>query len=145
VRTSPQGIAAIKRFEGCVPHTYLDSGGVKTIGYGHTGPEVTDGLEWTQQQCDQQLAKDLGRFERCVEEAIAQPLSQGQFDALVSLAFNIGEKAFRTSTLARLFNAGATYEAGLQFVRWHKDNGQPNRVLLERRAAELWMFARASK
>lgn len=144
MRTSPAGIAAIQRFERCVLHTYRCAAGVCTIGYGHTGKEVVPGLVWTAAQADAALVADLARFERAVATVITAPMTQGQFDAMVSLAFNIGAAAFEKSTLARRFNAGDVPGAGAQFVVWHKAGGKMNDDLLDRRARELWMFARAS-
>jgi len=144
MRTSPAGIEAIKRFEGCVLKTYKCAAGKDTIGYGHTGRDVVPGLIWTQKQADEALARDLSRFEVAVEGAITRPLTQGQFDAMVSLAFNIGTQAFAESTLVRRFNGGDTEGAGRQFIVWNKAAGKVNAALLQRRAAELWMFARAT-
>lgn len=144
MKTSAAGIAAIQRFEGCVLRTYKCAAGVLTIGYGHTGPEVVEGLVWTQAQADASLVRDLERFERAVVAAITRPMTQGQFDAMVSLAFNVGAKAFATSTLVKRFNASDVEGAGRQFVVWNKVAGRLNHGLLQRRAAELWTFARAS-
>jgi lysozyme len=144
MKTSPAGIAAIRAFEGCVLKAYQDTGGVWTIGVGHTGPEVVKGLVWTAAQAEAALAKDLARFEFAVTAAVKVPICQGQFDPLVSLAFNIGVVAFTKSTLVRKLNAGDVAGAGAQFIAWHMDNGIVNKVLLNRRAAELWMFAIAS-
>jgi lysozyme len=144
MKTSAAGISAIRAFEGCLLKAYQDSGGVWTIGVGHTGPEVVKGLTWGATQAEAALAKDLGRFEVAVSAAVKVPLSQGQFDALVSLCFNIGTAAFSGSTLVKKLNAGDVAAAGAQFIAWHNDNGVVNKVLLARRAAELWMFATAS-
>jgi len=144
MRTSRLGIEAIKQFEGCVLGTYRCAAGVQTIGYGHTGSDVTAGLSISRERAEALLVSDLERFERAVEGAVGRPMTQGQFDAMVSLAFNIGAEAFRKSTLVRKFNEGDTPGAGQQFVVWHKVAGQLNTGLLQRRAAELWMFARAS-
>jgi lysozyme len=144
VKTSPEGIAAIRSYEGRVLRAYQDTGGVWTIGVGHTGPEVVKGLVWSKEQADAALGKDLARFELAVEAAVKVRLAQGQFDALVSLAFNIGADAFAKSTLVKKLNAGDTAGAGAQFIAWHKDNGVVNAVLLNRRAAELWTFATSS-
>lgn len=144
MRTSPAGVLAIEQFEGCVLHTYRCPAGVCTIGCGHTGPEVVPGLTWTRAQAQDALQKDLARFERAVDEAVTQPLTQGQFDAMVSLAFNIGADAFARSSLVKAFNAGNVKGAGQQFVVWHKVAGAPSAALLQRRASELWTFARAT-
>jgi lysozyme len=141
MKTSAAGVAAIRAFEGCVLLAYQDTGGVWTIGYGHTGLEVVKGLMWSRVRADSVLDIDLVRFESAVAKAVKVPLSQGQFDALVSLAFNIGAAAFSSSTLVKKLNAGDIAGAAQQFVVWHMDNGAVNKVLLARRAAELWMFA----
>lgn len=144
MKTSQEGIEAIQQFEGCVLETYRCAAGVCTIGYGHTGPDVVPGMVWTQSEAEAALRKDLERFERAVDGAITLDMTQGQFDALVSLAFNIGAKAFASSTLVKKFNAGDIAGAGDQFVVWNKVNGKVHAGLLQRRARELWMFARAS-
>lgn len=144
MRTSPAGVEAIKRFEGCVLSAYRCAAGRCTIGYGHTGPDVADGMTWTAARADAALALDLQRFEQAVESAVTRPMSQGQFDAMVSLAFNIGTENFKTSTLVKKFNAGETEAAAAQFVAWHNVRGSFNAGLLNRRAHELWTFARAS-
>jgi lysozyme len=144
MRTSPAGIAAIRGFEGCVLKAYQDVAGVWTVGVGHTGPDVHPETHWTQQQADEALAKDLNRFELAVATVVTVPISQGQFDALVSLAFNIGGNAFRTSTLVRKLNEGDLAAAACQFVVWNRAAGEYNPGLLTRRAREMWMFARAS-
>lgn len=144
MKTSPAGVVAIKRFEGCVLKTYKCSAGVDTIGYGHTGSDVAPGMTWSAADADGALLRDLERFEQCVEKAVKQPLRQGQFDALVSLAFNIGTAAFADSTLVKCINAGDLQGAGMQFISWNKVKGRTDAALLQRRAAELWTFARAS-
>ena len=144
MRTSPAGIDAIKGFERCVLKAYRCKAGKLTIGWGHTGADVTEGLTWSLEQAETALRRDLERFEKAVGEAIKRPLSQGQFDALVSLSFNIGTEAFRTSTLVKRFNAGDTKAAGAEFIRWNKVRGRVDNDLLWRRALELWTFARAS-
>jgi lysozyme len=143
-RISPAGLLAIRKFEGCVLRAYQDVGGVWTIGVGHTGPDVIKGLVWTQEQADAELASDVERFEIAVSTACKVPLTQGQFDSLVSLAFNIGAGAFMSSTLVRKLNAGDLAGAAAQFVVWNRAAGVFNPGLLSRRAAELWTFARSS-
>lgn len=94
MRTSPNGITLIKKWEGCVLQVYLDAVKVKTVGYGHTGADVNAlpvGARISQQQADALLAKDLERFEQGVEwyDSIYH-WTQNEFDALVSFAFNVG-------------------------------------------------------
>jgi lysozyme len=105
--------------EGVRNEAYRDSVGVWTIGVGHTGPEVHEGLVWTDEQVRQTLAKDLERFEKAVNDAVKVPLDQWQFDALVSFAFNVGVGAFTGSTLVRRINSGEWEAAEHEFDRWH--------------------------
>ena len=104
--------------EGKRNQVYLDSVGVETVGFGHTGPDVHMGDTWTDAQIEAAFAKDLERFETVVNK-VAVPLEQHQFDALVSFAYNVGAGAFLTSTLKRLLDAGDISGAAAQFDRWH--------------------------
>lgn len=144
MKTSATGIAAIRGYEGSRTRAYQDVAGVWTIGVGHTGSDVHPDSHWTQEQIDEALAHDLSRFEIAVDQNVAVALTQGQFDALVSLCFNIGSAAFSKSTLVRLLNQGDYRAACCQFAVWHNAGGAFNSALLSRRALEMWMFARAS-
>lgn len=143
MKISATGIALIKRFEGCELTAYPDpgtGGEPYTVGYGHTGPEVKLGMRIPQETADAWLAADLEKFEKCVEAAASVPLTQSQFDALVSLAFNIGCAALRGSTLVKRLN-DADYEAAAdQFLRWTKAAGKELPGLVKRRAAERDLF-----
>ena len=143
-KISSAGKGAIAKFEGSRLKAYYDSGGVLTIGIGHTGNEVTPGLVWTQEQVDAQFAVDVARFERAVARAVTVPLTQGQFDALVSLTYNIGEGAFRESTLLKKLNAEDFAGASAEFAQWNKVKGRVSQVLVSRRGVERQIFDRAS-
>lgn len=113
MKTSSAGRALIKSFEGLRLKPYYCSAGKLTIGYGSTGAHVRAGMVLTPQQADDLLAKDLIRFEAAVlalfparKEGDPAPLTQNQFDALVSFAFNVGTASLRSSTLARKLKAG---------------------------------------
>jgi len=108
MKTSPAGLALIKRFEGLELEAYQDVAGVWTIGYGHTGPEVKPGLKWTEQVAEAALTLALESREDAVSRMITAPLSQHKFDALVSLVYNIGVEAFRNSTVRKRIEAGDT-------------------------------------
>lgn len=143
MNTSAAGIALIQRFEGCKLESYPDpgtGGDPWTIGYGHTGAEVVRGMRIPQETADAWLAADLVRFERCVEDAASVPLTQAQFDALVSLAFNIGCGALRGSTLIKRLNEADYAAAAEQFGRWNKAGGKEMAGLTRRRAAERELF-----
>lgn len=119
MKTSDAGLHLIIEREGNKTHAYLDSVGVWTIGVGHTGPEVHSGLVWTDAQVMDALRKDIERFEKAVNDAVTIELDQYQFDALVSFAFNVGDGAFKASTLVQKLNAGDLDGAAAQFDRWH--------------------------
>ena len=102
MRVSAHGIAMIKSHEALVLMAYPDpgTGGEPwTIGYGHTG-NVRPGVAISEEQAEDLLQEDLMKFEAAVEELLPVELSQSEFDALVSFAFNVGIYALKTSTLA---------------------------------------------
>lgn len=142
--TSPHGICVVHYFETCKLKAYPDPGSKSgepwTIGWGHTGPEVKPGLVWTQQQADSEFVNDLRRFERDVLSLVKVPLTQGQFDALVLFAYNVGSNSLEDSTLLCMLNAGDYDGAALQFRRWNKNDGKVMRGLTRRRAAEECLF-----
>jgi lysozyme len=140
VKISQAGIDLIKEFEGCELTAYVCPAGVLTVGYGHTGPDVKPGQEIDEDEAEQLLRNDLAKFETCVEEMLEVEVTQAQFDALVSFAFNLGCGALRSSTLLKLLNGGKPDAARQQFSRWNKGGGQVLTGLTRRRAAEAEMF-----
>ncbi|MGR2664258.1 lysozyme [Chromobacterium haemolyticum] len=140
MKTSNAGIMLIKSFEGLKLVAYKCPAGIWTIGYGHTGPDVTPGQVITQAQADALLARDLERFEAGVSRLVSVQLNQNQFDALVSFAYNLGLGALQGSTLLRLLNAGDYAGAAAQFPRWNKASGKELPGLTRRRAAEQALF-----
>ncbi|ASJ59004.1 lysozyme [Sinorhizobium meliloti] len=124
MKTSAAGRAAIKQREGVVLSAYPDSAGILTIGVGHTSaagaPTVYKGMKITAAQADEILSRDLALFEKAVASSVTVPLKQNEFDALVSLAFNIGAAAFQRSTLVKELNKGNRYGAANQFLAWDK-------------------------
>ena len=139
MQISKAGLDLIKQFEGLYLKAYRCPAGVPTIGYGHTAG-VAMGQTITQQQADDYLRRDVRQFERAVARLATVPLTQGQFDALVSFAFNLGEGALAQSTLLRLLNAGDYAGAAAQFDRWNKAGGRVLPGLVRRRAAERALF-----
>ena len=150
-----QGLALIKRFEGCARmrsdgliEAYPDPGtGAEpwTIGWGATGADrfhggrIRAGSVWTQAQCDQRLAEDLVRYAAEVARAIgAAPTTQGQFDALVSFHYNTG--AIARATLTKRHIARDYAGAAAEFARWNKAGGRVLRGLARRRAAEAELY-----
>lgn len=140
MNTSQNGIELIKRFEGCRLETYICPAGVFTIGYGHTGTDVKSGLKITQEEAETLLKNDLKAFEKGVQRIIKKELTQNQFDALVSFAYNLGLESLRKSTLAKLINQGKIKEAANQFERWVYANGVKLNGLIRRRKAEKELF-----
>lgn len=142
MRISDKGIQFIVKEEGERLTAYQDSVGIWTIGVGHTGwvdsKPVARGMTITKEKSREILRKDLARFERTINEGVIPPLEQHQFDALVSLVFNIGEGAFRRSTLLKLLNRGDYIGASQQFLAWKNAGGRP--ILLPRRRREKAVF-----
>lgn len=154
MKVGGQGKKLFIEWEGLRTKPYKDSGGALTIGVGHllTADEKLTGLirlngelisfydGMTEEQCIALLEQDLKRFERAVNDYVDVELSQNQFDALVSFAFNVGVSAFKNSTLVRLLNQGHYDKVPEQLMRWVKDNGRTVQGLINRRRkeAELW-------
>ena len=149
MQTSTTGRELIAEFEGCVLKAYRCPAGILTIGIGHTSaagsPIVAAGMTITRVEADAILARDLIRFEDAVKRLVKVPLTQNQFDALVSFVFNVGEGAFKGSTLLRRLNAGDYTEASSEFGRWNKASGNVLAGLTRRRAAEANLFRAATK
>lgn len=140
MKTSQSGLDFIQDVEGCKLFAYLDTGGVWTIGVGHTGPEVVQGLTCTMEQAMAWLAEDVREAEDAINKAVKVSLTQNQFDALVSFVFNVGVGAFLSSTLLKKLNAGDYEGAAGQFPRWNKDNGKEIAGLTKRRHLEQSVF-----
>lgn len=114
---SAKGAQALIQREGRRLTAYKDTKGIWTIGVGHTGPEVKQGLVWTDAQVTAAFANDVKWAEREVD-AVEAPLTENQYDALVSFIFNIGAGAFRKSTMLKLLNKGEYELAAKEFDRW---------------------------
>ncbi len=138
---SRNGIELIKRFEGCKLTAYKCPAGVLTIGYGHTGDDVTEGLTISQEDANDLLFDDVLCFENGVNNLVeGLDLSQGMFDALVCFAYNVGLTNLKKSTLLKLLKDGKVLEASEEFVKWNKSNGKVLDGLTKRRAAEAALF-----
>lgn len=137
---SKQGLQLTEAFESCRLTAYPDIKGIWTIGWGHTGPEVVEGLVWTQSQADSQLVMDLQRAENMVNQCVTVDLTQGQFDALVDFAFNLGCNAEKGSTLLKLVNENDMADAANEFEKWDHASGVVVAGLLRRRLAEKQEF-----
>ena len=137
-----KGLALVKSFEGLELKAYLCPARVLTIGYGSTGPHVTPGMVITEAQADALLQRDLDRFEDAVAKA-APRAGQNQFDAMVSLAFNIGIGAFLKSSVLRCHLGGDHRMAAEAFSMWVKGGGRVLPGLQRRRAAEAQLYRSA--
>ena len=140
---SKKGIALTEDMEGCKLVAYPDSVGVWTIGYGHTRG-VHAGMTCTQAQAEAWLIEDIALAVNFVNTHVKVKFTQGEFDALVDFAFNLGIGAEDHSTLLALVNQGKFDEAALQFPRWDKAGGHELAGLLRRRLAEQALFKQAA-
>lgn len=136
------GLDIIKSFEKCELTAYQDSGGIWTIGWGHTGPEVVEGLVIDQAAADALLEADVATAENGVSRLVKCSLTDNQFSALVVFVFNVGVGEFKTSTMLSELNAG-TCDISDQFDRWIHVNGQVLTGLVRRRQAEKELFLTA--
>jgi len=144
MKISRKGIDLIKEHEGLRLNAYRDPVSVLTIGYGHTSmagePKVYAGQKITRAEALTILHRDINRFAVGMMKFIRVSLTQGQFDALVSLSFNIGLGAFKKSTLLRKLNAGDFEGAASEFPKWRKAGGRVLPGLVKRRAMEKALF-----
>lgn len=142
MKLSQRGIGLIKQFEGYSSKAYPDpsTGGAPwTIGYGTT-KGVKPGMIITAEQAEKMLRDDVAKFESGVSSLITAPTTQGQFDAMVSLAYNIGLGNFGKSTLLKKHNARCYTCAADQFRVWNRANGKVMNGLTKRRAAERQVY-----
>lgn len=140
MKIGAKGVKLIKEFEGLELKAYKDSVGVVTIGYGSTGDHVFMGQTITEAQAEALLRKDIARFEKGVDDLVKVPLTQNQFDALVSFSFNLGLGNLKSSTLLRKLNSLDYAGAANEFVRWNKAGGVVMKGLTRRREAEKALF-----
>lgn len=141
---SDAGLALLCEFEGKRLVAYDDGVGVWSIGFGTTvypdGARVKPGDRCTEIQARTYMLQDLKKFETVVRQSVHIQLSQNQFDALVSLAYNIGPTAFRHSTLVKKLNAEDIKGAADQFDVWIYAGGKPMQGLIRRRIKEKHLF-----
>jgi len=135
-----EGLQLLKHFEGLRLTAYLDAVNVLTIGYGSTGGHVQKGMQISEKEAEDLLKRDLVRFEKAVQDLVKVPLTEPQYDALVSLAFNIGTGAFASSTLLKKLNAKDYAGAANEILRWDKAGGRTLEGLTRRRVAERDLF-----
>jgi lysozyme len=145
-----QAIELIKKWEGFRANTYKCSAGVLTIGYGTTAaagvgvaPKIGDTI--TEPEAEELLILTVKKMAGDVLPAIKKPLTDNQLSAVLSLVYNIGARAFLSSTLLKKINDGDFIGAGAEFRRWNKGGGQILRGLVLRRAEEATLFLLADE
>lgn len=151
---SKEGLNLIKKFEGLHKvqdgkiHPYVCPAGVLTQGYGST-KGVKTGVIWTKEQASDVLMQDVNDHADAIYKNVKVSLTQSQFDALVSFVFNLGEGAFKSSTLLKKLNKELMDEVPSEFMKWNKArvNGKltPLKGLTRRRTAEAAMFSQEEK
>ena len=145
MRISPRGLSLLKQFEGCILVPYKDSAGLYTIGYGHLiadGRTLPDSAKYkiSQKQADLLLKYDVIPREKAVERLCTVPLSQNEFDALVSFVFNLGAGCFQRSTIRQKLNRGDRAGAAKVLLRYNRAGGKVIKGLVNRRMAEFKLF-----
>ena len=149
--TSEQGKQFIKTFEQCRLSVYLDAGDKPTIGWGHLVRAGDDVNDITQQEADELFDADVERIEKAVNKLLKRPLSQHEYDAVVSFTFNLGVNNLRSSTLLKRINSvNSTKEViAFEFLRWVFVRNARNQVmklrgLVRRRKYEAKMYTEGS-
>ena len=154
MQMSSKGKALLSQWEGVRNIAYRDAAGLSTIGVGHLltrkeresgiiiihgqAVQYSDGL--TDPQVMDLLCQDLSKVDACVRDAVKVPLGQGQFDALVSFAFNVGCGAFQKSTLLKILNQGQYAAVPAQLKRWVKTGENISEGLVNRRKNEIVLW-----
>lgn len=140
MKISDKGIELIKRHEGVRLTAYKCPAGVLTIGYGHTGKDVTAGKTISEAEAEKLLRGDLATAESEVNKRLSK-LNQNQYDALVSFVFNIGMGSFRMSTLLRIAQKTPTDpQIRLEFAKWVRGGGVVLPGLVTRRKEEADLY-----
>ena len=145
MKTSSKGKAIIKQYEGFRAKPYLCPAKIPTIGYGAT--YYTDGRKVklsdpaiSEADADKLLDKMLVKYEDAVNRYVQVPITQNQFDALVSFCYNLGQENLRNSTLLKKLNAKDYNGAADQFLRWNRAGGKVLAGLTKRRTDERKLF-----
>lgn len=134
-------VELVQHFEGCRLQPYICPAGHPTIGWGHLILPREHFTSISQGEADALLELDMGRIAASVADLVTVPLTERQFGALVSFAFNLGVGNFRASTLRRVVNRGEHSAVPAQFKRWVYVNGVRSRGLVRRREAEAALYS----
>jgi lysozyme len=133
-------IDLVKKFEGLSLKSYQYIGGVWTIGYGSTGPDIGPNMTWSEQDADQRLNLDVMAIENQIKKLVVVPLTENQEAALTSFVYNEGIGHLESSTLLKMLNDKDYNGAADQFLRWVKVDGQSVDGLKNRRTMERQIF-----
>ena len=139
MQISEEGLALIKKFEGCELEAYRCSANVLTIGYGHT-KGVKEGDTITKDEAEYMLEEEMIEYEGYVNDMVDVELNQHQYDSLCAWVYNLGPNNFRSSTLLKVLNEEKYNEIPQQIKRWNKANGEVLNGLIRRREAEALLF-----
>lgn len=145
-KLSQKGLELIKSFEGLSLKPYVCAGGINTIGYGSTyytnGKKVTlQDKPITKEQAEELIKHSLSTYEKAVDSFCRDDISQSQFDALVSFAYNLGTGALQKSTLIKKVNANPQdHTIKAEFLKWNKAGGRALAGLTKRRQAEADLY-----
>jgi len=143
MRLDQAGVELLHGDEGLELTSYLDSGGVWTIGWGSIrmfGNPVRKGMTCTREEADAQFLLDVALTEKCINKLVTVPLTQNQYNALVDFVYNVGIEAFTTSTLLKKLLLKDYQGAATQFMRWVYDNGKEVEGLKNRRRKTQQLF-----
>jgi lysozyme len=140
MKTSKDGLQLIKDFEGLELNAYKCAAGVWTIGYGHI-KGVQEGMSISEARANEMLNEELTEYENYINKGVTVPLSQCQFDAMVSWVYNLGNGNLTSSTLLKVLNSGDYAGVPAQMLRWNKAGGKVLAGLTRRRQAEADMFS----
>lgn len=136
-----KAIELIAKYEGCKLKAYKCPAGIWTIGYGHTGADVYEGVIISKNEADMLLEKEIKKLREQINFLLDVPLKDNQVDALISLAYNVGLGSFKRSKLLKRINNNDDLELiAKEWLEFNKVNGKTLRGLLRRRAEEISLF-----
>tara|TARA_R100001244_G_scaffold107386_1_gene79622 strand:- start:15 stop:458 length:444 start_codon:yes stop_codon:yes gene_type:complete len=136
---SAEGMALIKKFEGCELEAYLDAVNIPTIAFGRI-KNVRMGDSCTKEQAEAWLEEEIQEYEGYINDMVEVELEQCQFDALCAWVYNLGPTNLRESTLLKVLNEKKYDEVPAQIRRWNKAGGDVLGGLTRRREAESLLF-----
>ena len=145
MRTNEQGIAIIKKYEGCSLKCYLDPIGIPTIGYGSIwgfdhARLASDHRDITEDEAEYLLKRELLTTENAVARLVKSPLTKNQFSAVCCLVYNVGSGKFKSSTIRMKLNRKDFTGASNEFWKWRRAGGKILKGLVRRRIAERNLF-----